>query len=81
MRVFERVKELALIMIIAWISMIIMLIIIDRFIVPITLMKKGYMMLLFESLLKITLSSIIAAGWLYLWRNLVKRYIKKFGGN
>jgi len=38
-------------------------------------------MLLFESLLKITLSSIIAAGWLYLWRNLVKRYIKKFGGN
>ncbi|MCD6155048.1 MAG: hypothetical protein J7J22_04710 [Candidatus Verstraetearchaeota archaeon] len=81
MRVFERVKELALIMIIAWISMIIMLIIIDRFIVPITLMKKGYMMLLFESLLKITLSSIIATGWLYLWRNLVKRYIKKFGGN
>ncbi|RLE56386.1 MAG: hypothetical protein DRJ30_02285 [Candidatus Methanomethylicota archaeon] len=81
MRVFERVKELALIMIIAWISMIIMLIIIDRFIVPITLMKKGYMMLLFESLLKITLSSIIAVGWLYLWRNLVKRYIKKFGGN
>ena len=81
MKTIERIKELAIIMITEWINMIIMLILIDRQVVPITLPGIGYMKILLEAVVKILLSGAIALGWLYLWRSLVKIYIKKLSGD
>lgn len=76
-KTISRVGELASIMIIVWMLMMLMLLFIDRIIVPITIPIDGTWKIIFESIIKLLMSGATALLWLFIWIQLVEKYVSK----
>jgi len=74
---FRRSFELTLIMIVVWLSMLLVFIIIDRVVVPISIPKPNYVFRLLEAVIKLAAAGAIALAWLGMWSYLVKIYRRK----
>jgi len=74
--VFRRSFELIVIMVVAWITMLLVLIFVDQFIVPITFSRSNYFLILVEAIVKLFLAGIIALIWLGFWSFMVEYYKK-----
>lgn len=79
MRALRRSRELMVIMLLGWITMLLTLIAIDRIIIPISLPKPNYLFAVLEGLIKLVGASMIALLWLLLWRMMIERYKVKRG--
>ncbi|MEM1549598.1 MAG: hypothetical protein QXO74_05180 [Candidatus Methanomethylicia archaeon] len=77
MKTIHRIWELTLIMVVVWIIMILMIVFIDKIIVPITISISSPYATLIDSIFKLMVSGLMAAIWLWIWVVLVQKYIGK----
>lgn len=80
MKAWERSRELIGIMIIGWITLLIVLIVIDKVIVPISIPKPNYLYVFIEGLIKLIGAALIALIWLAFWKALVNQYKRSILG-
>ncbi len=64
-------------MTLVWVTMLIGLVIIWKFIVPLSYPSNSYLITFLISTFKVGVSGILAFIWLYLWNKLVKTYFWK----
>ncbi|MHA1506212.1 MAG: hypothetical protein ACTSR0_03380 [Candidatus Asgardarchaeia archaeon] len=70
-------KYLYLILIYAWTTFILILVLIDLFVLGIEIEGSGYIYRFIESLLKIVISGTLFVIWLYSWNKMAKYYFFK----
>jgi len=64
-------------MTLVWVTMLIGLVIIWKFIVPLSYPSNSYLIIFLVSAFKVGVSGILAFIWLYLWNKFVKTYFWK----
>ena len=70
-------KYLYMILMYAWTTFILILLIIDLFVLRIEIGRSGYMFRFIESLLKVVLSGALFIVWLYSWNKMARHYFFK----
>jgi len=74
---YKHVLNILGIITLVWFTMLLGLILIWRFIVPISYPSGSYFMQLIIGVFKVGISGILALIWLYSWNKLVKTYFWK----
>jgi len=73
----RRSFELALIMVVVWLTMLLVFVVVDKVVVPISIPKPNYVFVFLEAVVKLVAASVIALVWLGFWSFLVKIYREK----